>query len=256
MKRPIVAAVLAVLLALLPAAGAEDLAYTSIAVFGTIGVVGDSYAAGALHLEDESLWLAESKSWPQILGRKNGVQVTNYCIPGIDTEGFLNTPGGLRRLLEDEPKELYLLNLGINDFHRGEDYLGTPEDMDTGANTFYGNYAAIIRAIQARAPGACLILLSVASAREDSRAAMNPAIQTLAEHCGVPYICLQDDPFFTSDFYIDNMVSQHPVAITCAGMAEAIQRLVERCVVENAAYFRYITGAPGTAHGAQTPAGQ
>ena len=219
-------------------------AYSSLSLFERIGVIGDSYASGEIftggHYVDHY-----PLSWGQNLARMCGVDVVNLSSGGLTTRSWLTAARGLPMLKSTEAQNLYMIALGINDVtNLGAGYLGSVDDLldewTGNPDTFHGNYGRIIGEIREHAPAAKIILMTLA--RNDGlRADYNTAIETIAEHEGIPVIRQYEDPFFTSTFY-KSMIGGHPTAVTYAGMALAIQRLFSRCAVQYKSYFDDYTG--------------
>lgn len=214
----------------------------SLALFEKIGVIGDSYASGEIY-PDGNLVDKYSVSWGQILARKNGVSCTNFSAGGLTTRHWLLNVNGLTKLNATEPQNLYYISLGINDKNNlGIDYLGTEADMDSGADTFYGNYAKIIKAVQEKAPYAKIILIDSAW----STGKYDPyfiATKNIATKFGLPLIKHSDDPYLASQqFKTDLMSHGHPVAISYAAMASAFEKLTMQAIRDNIAYFRDYRG--------------
>ena len=160
----------------------------------------------------------------------------------MSTLTWLTDAKGLTLLNATTADELYLIALGINDAGLGSDYVGTSADIGTDNDTFYGNYAKIINAVQAHAPNAKIVLLGMANPSSTTvKQAINNAINAIASSYGIPFIDLTQDDFFTSDFYLKNMVLGHPVGVVYAGMATAIERLLSQCMIDNIAYFKDFT---------------
>lgn len=224
--------------------------FASMAMFSKIGVVGDSYSSGSITSPGGTIGRYFDLSWIQEIGRRIGAAATNYSQGGLSTKTWLTDENGLSKLLAHDPEQLYYLALGINDhiaITGGTYTLGTiddiKEDYTQNADTFYGNYGRIIAQIQAHAPYAILMMVSITSPVSTSRKnTMNPAIQEIAEHFGLPYLYADNDPFFTSSFYSTNLANSHPVAVTYSGMAKAIERLTETFMVEHPSYFREYYG--------------
>lgn len=217
-------------------------AYTSPSLFNTFGVIGDSFASGALlynntHKDDYA------HSWGQILARKLGTICTNYSRSGLTTRSWLTDTRGLPLLLNSPAEEIYYLVLGINDASSlGESYLGSLEDITSHSSmadygdTFYGNYGRIIENIQQHAPHAKIVMFTMA--HETTNAIpYNTAIIEIAKHYGIPYIVQTNDSFFTSQFFWDNLAQGHPRAVGYSGMAAAFERLLTDCLRNNTAYF-------------------
>lgn len=208
----------------------------SISLFQNIGIIGDSYASGELYANNNYTDHYEI-SWGQILARKNGIKATNFSRGGLTTRSWLTDEHGLALLNNSDAQNLYIIALGINDFSLGDSYLGTENDVNTKADTFYGNYGKIIAAIQAKAPNAKIILSTMSYDGQGVQHNFNEAIKTIAKHYGLPVIVQVDDPLFTSEFYTSHMVGGHPTAPVYSAMANAFQRLIEQSMVDNLDYF-------------------
>lgn len=207
-----------------------------ISMFSSIGVIGDSYASGELVFDGNYVDHYEI-SWGQILGRKNGIKVTNFSKGGLTTQTWLTNEHGLSLLNSSDICDLYILALGINDYSRGKEaYLGTTSDISAQSDTFYGNYSKIINAIKSKAPGSKIVISTIAY-KSDLTDKYNDAIRKLATHFGIPVIDQQSEPFFSSDYYLNHMQGGHPTGPVYSGMAKAIQNLIEQSMSDNLSYF-------------------
>ena len=221
-------------------AGLKAADMVSLSVFRRFGVVGDSYASGAMYNGDYILDYATS--WGQIMAREYGTVCENYSRGGLTTRTWLTASEGLNKLKTTDPCDIYYLALGINDSNNlGVDYIGSSSDVSlsnysANADTYFGNYSRIISEIKKHAPKAKIVLFTLRE-NSDVRAAYNEAIKEIAALHGVPYIVQDDDEFFTSSFYNDTMDQGHPIAVTYSGMAKGYARLIADCVVNNVAYF-------------------
>lgn len=224
---------------------------TTIGVFEKWGVIGDSYSRGRYHYSSELLGYSDWASWGAIISRKVGNECLLLGVGGINTRTWLtvsiSSGGGLAKMLASDPQQLYFLCLGINDTSLGLEYIGTVEDIHDNdytqnADTFYGNYGRIIAQCKEHSPDCCFIISKlVASNDETVTDAFNDAIDGIAEHYGIPVIDPHDDAFFDSSFYLLKKQYGHPVAVTYGGMANAYDRLISKCIVDNVDYFiRYI----------------
>lgn len=222
----------------------------SLSLFESIGVIGDSWASGSLKnpSSGEHVTTNYAVSWPQILGRRNGINVYNYSAGGLSTKSWLTYAAyGLPKLLEDEPRNLYVINLGINDntaIVAGTETLGTIADVNVAdytlnPDTFYGNYGRIIGNVIAHAPSAKIICLSIARPGERN---MDEHIKAIADLYGVPYVQLTDDGYFNSTLFNSAIVNGHPLAYGYNGMSCAIERLLIKCLTGNQYYFANYTG--------------
>ena len=210
-----------------------DMSYGSVSLFKTIGVIGDSYASGWNQEDDRNLDI----SWPQIMGRKYGVNVENFTRSGATFKSWLTDEEyGLAALQSADAKQLYLVAMGINEQWQSFP-IGTSADMtDNPVNnpdTFYGNADKVIYYVKQKAPNAKIIIIGLAVASTD----YNTALMNVANHNGIPFINTQNDVYFTSDYYTGNKVAGHPVSVTYSGMADAYARLVAETFNTNSSYY-------------------
>lgn len=227
-----------------------DYAKPSLAIFGKFGVVGDSYASGVLedfeHKQKDTFAqmtpeMSENLSWPTMLARKWGTSMLHLAKGGLSTRTWLTDDQGLKKLNESDPQDIYYLCLGINDyFGLGDSYLGIESDIESGADSFYGNYGKIIKAIKAKAPLAKIIMFGIAITPGDShdrQQRFSDAQQKIAEHFNIPFISENDDELFSSDYYTKSMGSGHPSSYLYGAISEAFERLIQRAVYRNRDYF-------------------
>lgn len=235
--------------------------YCAFSLFETIGVVGDSYANGYCG-EDPTATAGinhPNLSWPQVLARRHGVDVKNYAWGGMSTATFItNTSYGLPVLTADAPRCLYILALERNDYNRENNgeagYIGSITDITSHSrgsypDTFYGNYATIIETIQNHAPKARIVMMSGDYSESNALGhAYNLAVIEIAEHYGLPCMVQREDIYFQGDnaYYREKPAGGHPSVVAYTGMEMAIERLFNKCVKDNIAYFEYYTGVPTT----------
>lgn len=220
--------------------------YADISLFEKMGVIGDSWASGVVYPDGQHGENKYNISWPQVLGRKHGIDVTNFTKGGLRCDTWLTDAMGLTLLNSESAKNLYVVALGINDttaIDNGTLTLGTTSDIDVNnssnnANTFYGYYGKIISAIKTKAPNAKIILSTIPRSDKPTYATVNNAIIEIANLFNTPYIVALNDSLFTSDYFVtQTKVSSHPTAPSYSGMANAYSKLISKCIVENYQYF-------------------
>lgn len=209
--------------------------YPMLSLFEKVGVIGDSYASGELAFDGNYIDHYEI-SWLQQLARKNGFVGTNFSVGGSQTRVWQLQDRGLPLLNSTEPLDFYIFALGINDISLGLDYLGVEADIDTGSDTFYGNYGKIIKAVQVKAPNAKLVMSTVAG-YDSVKDQFNAAIANIANHFGIPFIVLNEERFFLSTFYQNNLVGGHPTAPVYSAMASAYERMLDKVMCSRYDYF-------------------
>lgn len=229
----------------------EDDDTPELSVFETFGVIGDSYASGVIYNSagtDSSTFY--NKSWPQILGRKNGINVTNYSFGGARTNTWLtNSTYGLSKLLSDDPLDAYAIVLSINDRNNGgAEWLGTIDDIHIGdpslnADSFYGCYAKIIENVLSHAPNAKIFCVQHSYNVTGLPKDYNDAISAIASLYNLPCVPEFKDPFFSSEIYMQ-MYGGHPTYVGYAGMADALCRLFRKAMVAYKDYFKQYVPIP------------
>ena len=215
--------------------------WASISLFEKVGVIGDSYASGTIGTPNSSgdydYPMYYNISWPQIMGRQNGINVYNYSRGGATAGSWLSQTDerGAAQLTKDAAKDLYIINLGINDkIQVASEPLGTSADIGTSTNSFYGNYARIVKMVKDHAPKAKIVCLGVTLSDYDD---YDKAISDVASYYQVRYISTSDCDMFKSSYFKGHMIAGHPTAEVYSGMANAIQSLIEKDMTENHGYY-------------------
>lgn len=216
-----------------------------LSIFDKIGVVGDSFASGEIYRPDGTLIGDNYKiSWLQQLARRNGFTGFNFSGGGMSTRTWLTSERGLTKLNSSDICDLYILALGINDYYGlGESYLGTENDITTKADTFYGNYAKIIEAIQAKSSTSKLIMLDIAIRNNESSSnktlinKFNNAIVKIANHYNIPVAYQNKNRYFELDLYRNSMYHGHPSIVGYSAMATQLENTISECMFANQSYF-------------------
>ena len=217
--------------------------FFGIEMYETMAIIGDSYSAGN-----------NGNNWGKCLGRMIGTAITVWAQSGLTSSEWVAQK--LQTLLSSDPKDLYWINLGINDGARVKldpTYLGSRADLNEETyrdldfpDTFYGNIGKIIRNIQVHAPNAKIILektmfASMENAQQNIGTTnlldINNAIIDLSEYYGLPCIDQLDDPFYCSPEFRASITSNHPRKYAWVGMANANRRLFTSAVFKNPEYF-------------------
>lgn len=229
--------------------------YADLTMCKRIGIIGDSFASGVIYPSDyvsgsEANYTHYDQSWGQCLARLCGNTVVNYSAGGMTTRSWLtNQTYGKGKFDADTACDLYILCLGINDSNTSMgDYLGTVADIESGADTFYGNYGKIIKAIKAKSATARIVMSTYCriptTGTSANYNAFNEAIQNIAEAFSIPCIVLTDDDFFNSRFYLNGMQNAHPTAPQYSGYAKAVNRLIAKNMVNNYSYWSNYSSQP------------
>lgn len=218
--------------------------YPDISLFETLGVIGDSYASGDLYTTGSSV-AHYNLSWPQILGRSAGINVTNYTSNGVTSMAWLSIPSHGKASLEADPaKQLYVIALGINDTsYFGTSNIGSTSDLVEGSTseTFYRYMGEIYRVIKNHAPNAIIIFSTIARFGSDYDS-FSAAIKSIANYYNCPCLDLSNSEFFKSSFFSTNQTSGHPQAIVYSGMAKAYKTMIEEYMQNHPTMFASFAG--------------
>lgn len=220
----------------------KNILIASVNMFYSIGAIGDSYTAGSALSSDGKTWQdVTDLSWIATMGKRAGIYWSNYGKGGATTKSYITDK--LPTVLSGQAKDLYFVDLGINDYLQ-KIPVGTisdiKDDYTENGESYFGWYGSIIAQVQAHAPKAKIVLVKIWT-DGTAKIPYDNAIDKIAEHFRLPVINPFDDVFFNSSLYLDNMVSGHPTAMGYACMGLAMERLFSKCVVENANYFKYAT---------------
>lgn len=212
--------------------------YYNLTLFQRVGVVGDSYASGELWKDGTNLGDIYSISWLQQLARLYGFTGFNFSEGGLTTRSWLTSTKGLSLLQSSTACDLVLCCLGINDYYSlGESYLGSPSDIGTNADTFYGNYSKIINSIKTKSNKTRIILFTLANT--DNLPLIenfNTAIKNIATHYKIPVGNLNANYYIKSSNY-KQMIGGHPTFVNYNGLSTAYSEIIRDVIVDNQSYF-------------------
>ncbi len=161
-----------------------------IQIFRTITVVGDSLTAGFACDGDVRIRSCpargERENWPSFLARRTGCEVYNNALGGTKAKEWRETFAETVNFKTD----CYIVALGAND-HRYGLPVGTPSDIkenyEENADSFYGNYDALVRHLLKFNPAAHIFVLTMPSPEDkiDAKGAYfndyNEAIRLVAK---------------------------------------------------------------------------
>ena len=223
--------------------------FSGIDMFSSVAALGDSFTQGGMRNSDNTAWVTSKKTYPQVLGARHGITVTNYGRGGSTTKTYITDEYGLPAVLSATRKSLYIMSWGLNDAYKGMT-LGSVSDIHDSdytqnPDTFYGNYGKIISQLLAAFPLSRFVIFGPWLVG-GIYSAYNDAAKKIAEHFSIGYCNPADDPFFTSAFYNNSLWGNHPIQPSYSGMAYAIERLLSREIVENYNYYKYTDIEPYT----------
>lgn len=210
----------------------------SLNCFDSFGVIGDSYSAGLVKPDPtkDFHYNATKYQWGSIIAKRNGNHCVNFSVSGYTAKDVVDNK--LSEIQKVKPLDLYCIVLGIND---GASYsteaLGTVNDIKDLSNSFYGNYARIIKTIEDHAPSAKIILFTSLASFGNKQTDFDQAIKDLGKSFSLPVINVKDDNYFSSGFYAKTHAAGHPTPLGYALLAAHLERLMSKCLLDHYDYF-------------------
>lgn len=216
----------------------------SLALFNKFAVIGDSYSAGNIHKDDNTAIEDSYFKWGSFIAKKYGTDFTSLAYSGYTTQSFVQNK--LENLKTAGKQDAYFIALGINDSAPWRTQpLGSIDDLhndpSTNPDSFYGNYGRIIDAIKKVSPSAKIIPITIMSDwgrdPKSGRVGFDKAIKNIAEKYGLPLVDVLSDPYFESDEFYQLQISNHPTAVGYAILAERLEKLIQKVIIDNPEYF-------------------
>ena len=211
-------------------------------MFEKWGAIGDSFMSGVCGNYGQYIGL----SWVQNMARKNGVSCTNYSTGGLTTRTWLTNSNGLAKLNNDEPKNLYIIALGINDSNPdGRNVpLGTINDLSASSkpDTFYGNMGAIHDAIIAKNHSAIVCYITIPRSG-DRYEPYSEAIVNISKHYNALLIDSRNIKLFKTKWWNSNLVSEHPTAPMYSAMSEVYEEALSNAMFKQTDVVNQYVGA-------------
>lgn len=170
----------------------EELTFSA---FQKFGVIGDSLSVG--HATNTATGTQYGRniasSWGQIIARKYGNICLNFGFTGATCKTWYdsNEHGWIELQQSQNLCQCYIVGIGTND--TGE--IGSISDIDwnernNNINTFYGNYAKILQAINDVAPMALIFVLTIPYPRNN--VSKNNAIKEIIQNENLNHCYLVD----------------------------------------------------------------
>ena len=137
-------------------------------IFRTIGCIGDSLSSGEFQTrrsEDAFRYTDMYEySWGQFMARTIGSKVYNFSKGGMTARQYMESFAEEKGFWDPQLAcQAYIIALGVNDIGKKHP-MGSMEDIapdwHENADTFVGNYAAIIQRMKEIQPGAKFFLVT------------------------------------------------------------------------------------------------
>ena len=120
----------------------------TIDIFRKVVCCGDSYTSGHIQISGSTTTTNEDYAWPHYMETITGNEYINCGHSGATVLSWPTDSRGLPKAQTAGHAQAYIIGLMINDVNRGET-LGTPSDIGTQAETYYGGLSRIVEALHA-----------------------------------------------------------------------------------------------------------
>lgn len=221
-----------------------DTEFQGFAGFKKFGVIGDSLSVGHMNTANGTAYPRNIYySWPQYLARYLSNTALNFGFSGATCKTwYTDATHGYVEL--SEPNNLcqcYIVGIGVND----TESTGSISDIDwsdrtNNADTFYGNYAKILQAINEKAPNAIIFTLTIPYPRIDN--AKNNAIREISNNENLNNVVLVDlaqnyNSYFTNE-NVSNFINQsHYTASGYSNISKSMNTILNNVMRNNADKF-------------------
>ena len=155
----------------------------TVSIFRKVVCCGDSYTSGHIYYDKEVTETNENFAWPHYLELITGNKYVNCGRSGANVLTWQTDPRGLPAAQAAGKTQAYIIGLGLNDTAEGTGRyvpLGTPEDIGTNAETYYGGMSKIIRELNTISPMAKIFVQTMPNPSA-IRKQYNDAIRTIVE---------------------------------------------------------------------------
>ena len=153
-------------------------------IFRKIVCCGDSYTAGYISAGGQTSQFNENYSWPHYMATSSNNEYKNCGITGATCKTWQSNPYGLAKAQSFGLTQAYITGFGINDSNPLVDvYLpvGTTSDVNYDNDTFYSQYAKLIRALHNISPDAHIFMQTCPDNDTSRYNPYNEAIRYIAD---------------------------------------------------------------------------
>lgn len=215
-------------------------------VFKTYTVIGDSLACGYTSVGDTTVGSSDARptgnNWPGYLQRRTGSTFNNIAQGGTTAKQWRES---LFAENDNTTCDCYLIGIGVND-ERQNLPVGTSSDIktsyDDNADSFYGNYDALIRMCRGKNPKARIFCFTIpASETNKNLESYNEAIRHVASlyqgvYCIDLYNLYKNE--YTSPPISSGYVNGHYYPVVYNYMSVLIEKAICDYIYDNQSEFQ------------------
>ena len=199
-------------------------------IFARVCCCGDSYTSGHISINGSTTAENEKFSWTSFMAKLTGNEYINCGKSGANVLTWQTDERGLIKAQASGKVQAYIIGLGLNDIAAStERYveLGTPNDIGTENQTYYGGLSKIIRQLKAISPKAFIFLQTMPLA-SGLGLSYNEAIRNIANTYAEEYDVHLLDLYayrhlYTNESLTSDSIGGHYTAIGYQQFAEILQ---------------------------------
>lgn len=218
-------------------------------IFRKVTCIGDSYTAGYINLDGEERTIEPYYAWPHYMETSTGNTWVNCGVSGANVLTWQTAEDGYQKCVDSGRSQAYVIGLLINDISNSERGipLGTPSDIGTDAQTYYGGMSKLITRINALNPLAKIFVNTCPAARVDHP--YNEAIRYIVDYYSgtIPVHCIdlvamgifKNNPSFNND-----LVGGHYTGIGYEQMAEGYEYALSKYIGSHVSDFQNVHHIP------------
>lgn len=229
----------------------DEMNKTTCKIFRRVCCVGDSYTAGYIYRNNVAYPTNENYAWPHYVSSATGNEWINCGVSGANVLTWQTHERGLKKAQEAGKVQAYVIGLGLNDSANGTDRyvtIGTPADIGTEAQTYYGGMSAIIRKLNEINPTAKIFVFTcpeemerIAPYNEAIRVIVNTYKDTYPIHCIDLY---ENRSMFKNRTITNDYTGGHYTPIGYEQFAEIIVEVMSKYINDNIADFQNVSFIP------------
>ena len=224
--------------------------YHTADIFTRVCCCGDSYTSGHISTDDTTV-TNEDFAWPHYMSLLTGNEYINCGRSGANVLTWQTDPRGLPKAQSSGLVQAYIIGLGLNDTAQGTSRyveLGTPSDIGTENETYYGGLSKIIRELNAISENAKIFVLTMpkpSAIRQQYNEAIRTIVTTYQDTYPVYLIDLVEyEDLYSVPSITGDSIGGHYTAIGYHQFAEILRNVISDYINNHIAEFQNVHKIP------------
>lgn len=218
------------------------------AIFKKVVCCGDSYTAGWISENSEGVRNNPNFNFPHYMSTLTGNKWVDAGASGTTVLTWQTNTNGYDIVKTTGKAQAYVIGLGVND--RGDVDIGTPSDIGTDAQTYYGGLSQIIIKLAAISPNAPIFVNTNPNSADMSNVdGYNTAVRTVVSTMAANYrVHLIDLAKYTAFYHrpglLADLLQGHFTAIGYEQFAELYSAILSEYINHHATEFQNVAFLP------------